>query len=162
MPNPPLEAPRQFQWSAELDVGIEEAFTLLGSPEGMERWVPMCRGVRYVHPPGAAGLSVGSVRTISMGGLPAVERILRLEPPHRLDYTVESIGIRLDRLVKDYRGQTELESLGPDRCRLTWSVYFSCEGAMRPLAPMYRAMFRATIGTLVKNVAKLTGGKVLS
>ena len=156
-----LEAPRQFQWSAELPVRIEDAFELLGSPEGMVRWVPMCRGVRYEHPPGSDGLSVGSVRTISMGGLPAVERILRLEPPRRLDYTVESIGTRLDRFVKDYRGETILESLGPDRCRLTWSVYFQCEGAMRPLAPLFRALFRSTIGTLVKNVAKITGGRVV-
>jgi hypothetical protein len=157
---PPLEAPRQFRWSAELDVGIEEAFTLLGSPEGMERWVPMCRGVRYEHPPGASGLSVGSVRTISMAGLPAVERIVRLEPPRRLDYTVESIGVRLDTFVKDYRGETILEPLGANRCRLTWSVYFRGEGAMRPLVPVYRAFFRSTIGTLVKNVAKLTNGTV--
>lgn len=155
-----LETPRQFQWSAELDIGIDEAFTLLGTAEGMERWVPMCRGVRYVHPPGASGLSVGSVRTISMGGLPAVERIVRLEPPRRLDYTVESIGVRLDRFVKDYRGETILEPLGPGRCRLTWSVYFRAEGAMRPLVPLYRGLFRSTIGTLVKNVAKLTNGTV--
>jgi uncharacterized protein YndB with AHSA1/START domain len=157
---PPLEAPRQFQWTAELNVGIEQAFELLGSAEGMERWVPLCRGVRYAHPPGASGLAVGSVRTISFAGVPTIERILRLEPPRRLDYTVEAIGVRIDTFVKDYRGETILEPLGPDRCRLTWSVYFRAEGTMRPLVPLFRALFRSTIGTLVKNVAKLTDGTV--
>lgn len=155
------QTPLQFQWAAELGIGVDDAFHLLGSPEGMQRWVPMCKGVRYEHPPGAAGLSVGSVRHVGMGGLVAVERIVRLEPPRRLDYTVLSIGIRLDRLVQDYRGMTVLEALGPGRCRLTWSVFFRCDGALRPLTPLFRAMFRTTIGTLVKNVAKVTGGKVL-
>lgn len=160
--SPPIETPRQFELAAELGIGIEEAFELLGSPQGMERWVPLCRGVSYEHPPGASGLSVGSVRTIRMaGGMSAVEKILLVEPPCRLDYTVRSIGIPLDSFLKDYRGVTRLERLGDGRTGLRWAIHFQCVGPTRPLAPLYRAMFRATVGSLVKGVCRASNGRML-
>jgi Polyketide cyclase / dehydrase and lipid transport len=152
----------QFTVFAEFDASMEAVFNLMGSAEGMQKWVPLCRSVRYTHPDPRTTMGAGSVRHIALaGGAIAIERILKYEPPVRLDYTIESAVIRIDRILKGYVGVTELSARANGRCRLRWEVYFDCLGAAAIFTPVIRAALSWFIGKMVNNICRLTGGTMI-
>ena len=155
-------APVQFTILAEISGDIDTINTLLNTGAGMERWVPVCRSVKFVHPNDV--LAVGSVRYVTLkSGFLAVERITFLESPLRLNYTLDTMGgLRVDRFLKNYEGVTVLEPIGDKRYRLSWTVHYECIGLVALIAPLARLGLRALIGNMVSSICREANGKRLT
>ena len=159
---PKIPAPLQFTCSAELNRDAASVFELLSTSEGMERWVPACKGVRWEHPQGPSGgaLAVGSIRYVSVAaGIVAREDIVRVERPQRLHYQIVSAGFRVSRFLAHYEGVNVLTPLGDARCRLDWQIHFRCQSWCRGAEPLWRIALKPLISLMVDNVVRICGGR---
>lgn len=155
----PVSTP-QFVVVRDINAAENVVFDAITSEAGMKAWVPLCRSAEWRHPPGRNVPGPGSVRHIVLsGGLVAAERLVNWEEGRELQYTFDRSSIPLGAVTTNYVGATRVESLGPSRTRLTWTIYFDAPSWQRVLAPVLRLNLRGFIGLMANNVRRIAENK---
>lgn len=155
MPEPPASR-LQFTVSREIPAAAPRLFDVLTSVEEMRRWIPLCRDVRWRHPPGRSALGPGSVRHVLLAwGFYADERITAWEAGRELHYVFAASNTPFAKPTRNYVGVMRVAPLAKGRSRLLWSIHFDTPGLLALSAPPVRMGLRRFIGRMADNISRV-------
>lgn len=147
-------SPLQVTVVREIPASPEKVFATLISPQGMMLWAPKCRSAEWLHPPGATGPGIGSVRRLVLqGSTVATERIVAWDPGRELHYVMEGPMPVVTPLTRNYIGVTRVEAKGAGASQLTWQLHFDTPGLRILAAPLLRRLMQSAIADMVDKIA---------
>ncbi|MCB9666422.1 MAG: SRPBCC family protein [Alphaproteobacteria bacterium] len=135
-------APVVFPHTVELGCSAEELFAVFEDPESWPRWAPGIGKVEWTSP---TPYGPGTTRTVTFwGGTQVFEVFHTFDPPHRMGF--HFVGTT-EEIWRSFSERYEVESTGPDSCRLTWTVAYEPIGRFGFLHPVLKPLMRFALGS---------------
>lgn len=142
-------APRKIVTEQELPASAAAVFDLFAEPSTWSDWFPSIRSARWTS---EETHCVGATRSVTLDTMTVYERFLAWEPGERFTFcfTHTSLPCFTHRFVEDYR----LVPLGPDRCRLVWTVASEPRLLLKIAYRSLSGMFPAAAAGLAAHLAE--------
>lgn len=134
----------------EMAVSAERLFATLEDGPSWGKWLNVIQNVEWTSPKPFAR---GTTRTVTLrGGVVVDELFSAVEPARRMSFSVCATN---SGLVSGLGESYELEPIGPDRCRLRWTLALRLAGPLAAVEPLVSLALPGVQGRLLKRLERV-------
>jgi hypothetical protein len=132
-------APARVEVSREMAVGAAAAFAVVADHARWPEWFSQLKRVEVTGAP----TGVGGQRRVALSGVVVDEVFIAWEPDRLFAFTVTHASRPM---AKSMVEAVQVEPLGPDRCRVTYTQAIEPPGWMKPLVPVMKRSMHSMLG----------------
>lgn len=131
-------APVRIEVSREMAVSAAAAFAVIADHERWPEWFSQLKRVEVTGAP----TGVGGQRRVALAGVVVDEVFIAWEPDRLFAFTVTHASRPM---AKSMAEAVQVEPLGPDRCRVTYTQAIEPPGWIKPVVPVMKRSMRSML-----------------
>lgn len=141
-----------FKYVAELEFNLSaaEVFASFEDADDWPRWALPIQRVEWTSP---KPFGIGTTRTVyMMGGLTGFEEFIAWERGREMAFCFTHAS--RDN-IESFAERYEVDELGPDRCRVRWTMAMKPKGFSKYFLPVFSPVMHIGVKAMLKNLKKL-------
>lgn len=149
------QAPIRMVTEVELPCSPQQLFEIFEDAESWAVWVDVIEKVDWTSP---SPFAIGTTRSVEMpGGMIAYEEFLAWDAPRHMAFRFNQFT---QKFLKAFGENYEVEDLGNDSCRLTWTVGMEPTGAAAFVLPLLKPILARNLRNIMGELKKYVENNV--